>query len=338
MDPYVESRMSLQLVEDIDSLASIIVDQINDKSVLCEAKGIAQYMLHSRSIPMDRCKQLLQCDGSTKFIAKLLDNVSSFLQPTPQPLGVNVGSHLMSQKIQTSLDVKHLLVVDDVKVQKVIKPVIKMDMLYSHKTQIWIRFFSKKPLQIDNPLIISDLSYILTIHTISDDLYEIYFKKTGKVNKDNLAISMIINFIDSQKGIVIFCSELKSFHYDILLFLSNFVKFMYCYIANKLIFNPKTCDELNTVNTFVVYAIPFYNSTNISSTLPETHGPFIAYSGERPKSLYSKFKTNTSYINEGTRAMLSVDRPSDIGAHSNYIEIVNVLDTSQINTLLDNIV
>lgn len=318
------------LVEDIDYLASIICDVVHDASIWAEARGIAQYMLYTRDMPMTRCIQLLKHDGSHVFINKLLDTASNFFDITPQTLGIHIGSELLADKIQNSLDVKHYKKSTEQAQSNCITPNIKMDTLHTNKEYVWLRVFSYS----------SDFSFItsaINVETIGTNVYELYVKKSGKKGKDLKSVEQIIFELDNNKTCIIFCSELMYFQSNNLLFLSNFIKFMYCYKLGRMIFNPKTAKELEYVNIYMVYAISFLEQGNMNSTSLKTHGPLIAYTGERPRSAYSKFDFNSVYVNEGTRAMQSINKPSDIGAKSNYIEIISELAPFS-PTLLDNII
>jgi len=318
----------------VDELAEYILTKYQDSSIIVEARGIAFYMLFCEKLTLDYCKKLFDTPNSNYFVKKLIDSASTFFDPIPQSLGIHIGSNLIADSTQDSLDVKRSKLFNNNNKDKIehgdsgiIQPQIKLDLLYSHKTKYWIRFF------LDD---LEKLNFLYEeIYIITNDIYEIYYTKNAKFESN---IFQVIGNLDVIGANVIFCSELKLFQYSPLLFLSNFVKFMYCYKSNKCGFDPQNAQELEDLNKYFIYAMSFLDTCNLNITTPKTHGPLITYSGERPKPAFRKFNSKLSYINEGTRAMLSVDRPSDLGIQSNFIEICSELDLLDSKLLLSNIV
>lgn len=194
--------------------------------------------------------------------------------------------------------------------------------------------------------------YATTTIRVRENVYEIYLNDknesncmrlmkslhyiglgTSIVNNNNNNISTTntttisrTNAADVYKFDLIFCSELAMFLYSPLLFMSNYIKFMWCYTANRDIFDPRSFDDLRLLTSHTTYGLMFLNTNNLSSMPKTTHGPLIACSGERPKIALNKFDPDVVYINEGSRALQSVDKASDFGTVSNFIEIVSEIE------------
>lgn len=164
------------------------------------------------------------------------------------------------------------------------------------------------------------LYHEVLVFEISKNVYESYVHKT--IKRSNLIKQeALVNYYDSKPQCsLIFSSELAYFKYNVLLFVSNFLKFMYCYATNQNTFNPQSYNDFKILNIYICEACLFLSSTNLSNMSPTTHGPLIAYTSERPKTLLNKMQNNV-YINEGSRAMQSMNLSSDIGVRSNMIEI-----------------
>ncbi|KAI5630599.1 p47 [Venturia canescens] len=345
MQSTAQSHTESSLEQDIVCLASRIMHVIDDNSVEPQARAIAQYMLHSRDMKLEYACELLARPGARNVVNKLLDCESEFMGPTPRALGIDVVAFMTAGKIQQSLDVKHYQKtkasnVDNCEsasrmnatmsaqnkapiiVDRII-PLIKTDLLYSDPKFIWIRYHA-----FDNRAIETELMNTLevTVLTVEDTIYEVYFAKSTRVVFNKAKIEKIFETIERNgAGGIIFCSELKYFNYNSLLFLSNYVKFTYCYMLRRSTFDPKDFDEVQAMTIYLTYGLLFVKTSNLTSMPLETHGPLIAYTGERPSMALSKFKSDRVYVNEGTRAMQSMDRGSDIGARSNYVEIVSTL-------------
>lgn len=164
--------------------------------------------------------------------------------------------------------------------------------------------------------------YKLTVFAIEPNLYESYVSKTKK-ELDTAKIGALIAVYDRDPDCsLVFLSELSYFRYSTLLFISNFVKFMYCYGNNRNVFDPTTFDDCRMVNVYLSNCCLFMSNTNLSSMSGDTHGPLVSYTGERPKNVMAKLaKSNKVYVNEGVRAMQSVNLSSDVGVRSNLIEV-----------------
>lgn len=155
---------------------------------------------------------------------------------------------------------------------------------------------------------------------ISKNVYESYVHKTTK-RSNLIKQEALINHYDSKPGCsLIFSSELAYFKYNVLLFVSNFIKFMYCYATNQNTFDPQSYNDFRILNIYICEACLFISSTNLSNMTTKTHGPLIAYTSERPKTLLNRMQ-NETFVNEGSRAMQSMNMASDIGVRSNMIEI-----------------
>lgn len=182
--------------------------------------------------------------------------------------------------------------------------------------------------QKSNDVVFIVLAYHrLSVFQLVSGLYESYVAKSGNRRSDTVKISAMLDVYNSDPDCsLIFLSELSFFRYNVLLFISNYVKFMYCYGNNRNTFDPSTFDDCRMTEVYMSNACLFLSTTNLSSMSEDTHGPLVAYTAERPKILMSKLaKTKKTFVNEGVRAMQSVNLASDVGVRSNIIEVSGVL-------------
>lgn len=375
---------------DICASMDAVADEIvaltdNDETIRPEALSIAQFLLHTESLSEKSVLEQLRKPGARVFVEKLLNCESEIMSPTPRCLGVDISSFISADKIQKSLDVKHLhLAVGSKRLDRII-PVIKPIILYSHSTSVWVRFYS-------DSRFFRDLSYEddedyeeededcckgededckekedddddadrdeeIAIGTATDDrralrsarrraeelmrskfggdvvvvrvcpkIYELYADKS----KDTTGqLDALLRTLEYDFGVyLVFCSELAYFKYNKLLFLSNYIKFMWCYALNREIFNPKTMNDVKIMITYLTYGLLFLECNNLTNMPQHTHNPLITYTGERPKISMSKFNRNQTFTAEGSRAMLTMNKCSDFGIKSNFIEITSVVDIS----------
>lgn len=362
------------LAWDINCLASCIIIRLADKTIALQAKGIAQWMLVCKKIPLQQAIALIRDKSTVKFLHKLLRGQSEFLGPTPRSVGIDLTSEISAAKIQQSLDVKHIkkpppiptngpstgIVSANANITNTghgrnqqrhrtgghstqrqleqehfqqldrIRPQIKTDILYTNPNRMWIRCYTVLEQQILNDFLPQQYYSVLQI---APNVYEIY----GARNLVNF--NQLINYLESQLNVdIIFCSELPAFFYNPLLFLSNFIKFMWCYSLNRNIFNPTSYTDLRTVLVYYMQGLLFLNTNNLSNMPTSTHGPLISCTGERPRTALSKFNADTVYINEGSRALQTYNKPSDFGTQSNFMEIISTLDTNKMAEELQNII
>lgn len=316
------------LVEDIKSLASTIMQVMQDETIELSARGIAQYMLLCEKLTLDRAQKLIRKPNARQKIQKLLDSQSDFMGPTPRAVGIDVVSENASKKIQQFLDVKHVKKHTNVVYEQLdrIKPLIKIDLAYTHPNLIWVRFYSEhKNIEIKNT------SQKYNILPVCENVYEAYGKK------DINDVFRMMNILEREYDAdLIFCSELPAFLHNSLLFLSNYVKFTWCYSQNRNIFDPQSAKDIREMLFYCIYGMLFLNTNNLTSMPKTTHGPLIAFTGERPKIALSKFERGKVFVNEGSRAMQTVNQSSDFGTISNYIEFISEieLNTSFINKII----
>nr|AHW98279.1 P47 [Nilaparvata lugens endogenous nudivirus] len=399
---------SLNLVKNIDCLVSFIIANVShDPTEEPQLRAIAQYMLHSRQFSLEQCIQLFSKPGADKLLTKLLNSESDFLDATPRSFGIDIVASTTANKIQRSLDVKHLQKksepnneasstkqqfssnqnVSKSKIPKMtvtqkkttsrkkhtvlseiepicerdggggaaaadtlfdrIKPRFNLGLLYGNQDYLWVRYHARTEFEFPRQYRITFrkndkckvFTFDVTRLSVCDRIYEVYVKKLPdkvQTRATSLIVSTLINKIDMY-GSVIFCSELKHFQYNTTLFLSNYVKFTYCYTTYSNIFDPISYDEIRAMSVYITYGLLFLKNSNMTNMPTETHGPLIAYTGEKPKPALSKFDSNTVYTNEGCRAMQSVDKTSDLGSTSNFIEVVLELsfDFENLSQLLD---
>lgn len=180
-----------------------------------------------------------------------------------------------------------------------------------------------------------------TVFKVCDKVYEVYVAKASKKSNDEKLEYLLQRYGTDSTYSLIFCSELKHFQDRPLLFISNYLKFTYCYLLNQPIFDPKQYDEIKATVLYLSQCSLFMTTTNLNKMSCDTHGPLVAYTGERPKVALSKFKSEDDgqkivYTNEGTRAMQTMNKSSDLGARSNYIEVVTKidLDASRLDSII----
>lgn len=164
------------------------------------------------------------------------------------------------------------------------------------------------------------------IFKVCDKVYEMYAFKTSTASNNIKSAYLLDRYGTGDTYSLIFCSELKYFVDNPLLFISNYVKFSYCYSLNQDIFDPKLYEEIKAMTLYMCHCALFMSTGNLTNMPVDTHGPLIAYTGERPKVLLSKFRhggKHAVYVNEGTRAMQAMNKCSDMGARSNYVEVVS---------------
>ena len=365
------------MVRDIKYLSSIVIKIFNkDFTIEPHARFIAHFMLITKNMPLKICKKLFfkNTQKTKKFIKKLLDSQSDFFDLTPRSIGINVITNNVSEKMQKSLNVKHVLQNNKIIKQqnknnevnkfKRIIPVIKQNLLYTNKKYNWIRIYVKndkdlnkrKELFINEKLIFKHLdsknnflqknkdiifsykneselqiicSYKVKIVKITKNIYELYVKVNKNIKNNLFKIEYLLNFFDDKKNYsIIFLSELQYLAYNPLLFISNFIKFSYCYFFDKNIFNPITFEETKTISMLLIEACLYLKTKNLSIMPSETHNIFQKLTGERPAIGITKCFKEQNYKNVeilGNRAMQCIDKPADIGANTNYIEIIGEL-------------
>lgn len=170
-----------------------------------------------------------------------------------------------------------------------------------------------------------------TVFKVCDNVYEIYAVKTSAQSNSLKLDYLLQRYGENSNYSMIFCSELKHFQDSPLLFISNYLKFTYCYSLNKDIFDPRRYDEIKAAVLYLSQCSLFMSTSNLTNMSRDTHGPLVAYTGERPKVMLSKFKSVDGtraavYNNEGTRAMQTTNKSSDLGARSNYVEVVSRIE------------
>lgn len=288
---------------------------------------ISFYMLMIKKYQLLEASLLFMKVDADKLVWKLIYCISDFLSPVPRSCGIDLACKIAASKIQQSLDVKHVKnnSPDTIQLDR-IRPQINIDLSYSHPNWIWIRFYTKHE-DIRFPTVKNSYNIL----KVSGRIFEVYI---GKNLKD---LFMILTLLDNDYNASIqFCSELKAFLYNPLVFLSNYVKFMWCYTMNRSVFDPQSAEDFESLALFTTNGLLFVKTNNLSSMPENTHGPLIACSGERPKIALSKFDSNKVYINEGSRALQSLNHPSDMGTRSNYIEIIGFVSLD--DSFMDNII
>ncbi|CAH0393280.1 unnamed protein product [Bemisia tabaci] len=340
--------MTQNLVSDINCLASSIVEVCeNDASILDTARGIAHYILQVSCIPLATALHIVHTSNTKALIRQLLSCESECFGYTPRCLGPEIDRSPL--KTQQSLNVKHFRPKEkNEKFEEFhginldpLEPQIKHNILYSHPEYVWIRVHCKQGYDYLLEKVEYESRKRLGVRKIEENIFEIYMSRNTKKLKifECDVLNRILDTLNDDKEIsLIFCSELSYFQYNLLLFTSNYLKFMYCYLLKKHCFEPQTFDEHRTTTILLIESVIFFNSTNMTNMSAKTHGPLIAYTGERPRIQLAKLSDPSKvYINEGTRAMQSTDRQSDLGSRSNFIDIEAVINTSESHEL-ENII
>lgn len=282
-------------------------------------------------MPLDHCIQLFDRQPQAfNCLMKLINTQSKFMGPTPRTIGVDLVSELAASKIQQSLDVKHVKkgAVTDCRLDRII-PQIKIDLAYNHPQAIWIRFYCDSCSTFNFQNINESPVSVLYVST---NVYELYC-----VKNINVMMQIILQLESNHGADIIFCSELPAFLYNPLLFLSNYIKFMWCNtLRDRNIFDPFSYDDIRLMCVYATYGLLYLNTNNLSNMPQHTHGPLVAYSGERPKIALSKFDNSRIYVNEGSRALQSLKRGSDFGTCSNFMEFISAvkLDYTKINDII----
>lgn len=296
---------------------------IQDVTTRLAARTIAQFLLLNKNIPLYEAVKLIRKPGADKLIWKLIKCQSDFMGPVPRSLGIDLISEEAASKIQQSLDVKHIKKPNEHSIQMDrIKPITKIDLAYSHPVTVWIRFYSIE--DVPQRIMLFD------VLEVCPNVYEAYGPKRKQ-------LGIILSHLETvYNADLIFCSDLPYFLYNKLLFLSNYVKFMWCYALNRNIFDPQSYQDIRMLTFYVSYGLMFLETNNLSNMPKLTHNPLIACSGERPKVALSKYDADQIYINDGSRAMHSTNHGSDFGTYSNFMEgIADItLDTSWLDTII----
>ena len=301
------------LYNNVTIVGEKIIEIMNDRTIKPQAYAIAQYLL-LEGIDRDSLLKQFSKQGATAIVDKLLNCESDFLSTIPRSVGIDIVSYIAADKIQKSLDVKHIHVGTSAKSLDRIIPNIKPIILHTHPIFVWIRFYTPfDRVNIDANII-----------KVCEHVYEIYLEKNNKTIKSDIS-NTIATLEQTWDADIIFCSELSYFAYNKLLFISNYVKFTWCYSMNKNVFDPKTHNEIKSMCVYMMYGFLFLDTTNLTNMPQHTHNPLIAYTGERPRIAMNKFNNDTLYNVEGSRAMYSINKNSDFGNRSNFIEIVNTI-------------
>lgn len=319
MDPIVQSATLLSLEEQINSLASK-VESVMESTLEAEpslwSQGLAFFLLVSyrEKYTYEQWIKFLSKPSTPILLKQLLDTKSDFLDSIPRSVGINLACEINSDKIQSSLDVKQIKFAKLSDVTKRIVPDINVDFLYCHSDYVWVRYWSENEIDLSE----IDHEYIITV---VDNVYEIYFTKTS----NNIWVNQVTK-LENLGADLIFCSNLAYFKYNTQLFISNYLKFMWCYKLNRPIFNPTSYNDMRILNTYSLMSLLFLDTNNLSNMSTITHNPLIVCTGERPKQGLRKFEEMKTYVNEGSRAMQIMNKASDFGTISNFIEHVSKVE------------
>lgn len=325
-----------ETTKQIYQMADKIIRIFDDPTLTTHAISYATYLLYTRCLSFDVLMGKLDKPGAKAILQKLFQNTSDFDTVIPRPIGLDAISEISADKIQRSLNVKQVQVKEKKRKQSVnrddallgeeftnacfidpIRPEIKSTILYNHPDRMWIRFHTT----VKNPTI--PKTAIIQLKP-SVGVYEVYVKKNKNIKK---TIRWLFQVLETElSAVIIFCSELAHFMYDTTLFLSNYLKFTWCYMNSELIFDPRTYEEFRMMNIYIFYGILHTNTTNLTNMPKETHGGLIAHTAERPKNALNKFHEDEICYVEGSRALQTTNSGSDFGTHSTYTEVISELN------------
>lgn len=313
------------ILEETDRLSALILRTLNDFSLKPYANAVAHYLIFVRRFTYDEVeKRILDektREQSVTALKKLFACSSDLLDCVPRPIGIEIIARMSADKIQKSLNVKHLQTKRDAgKGNAGIVPNIKPVILHSHPSYVWLRF--RVPIKFESEVERITFPNDAEVVVVSKRVYEIYLKKQPRTLLAD--VSFLATWLEQNlQANLVFCSELALFLYSKPLFVSNYLKFMWCYACDRPSFDPRTHDEIQLMCVYLLYSTLFMRTNNLTSMPEESHNPLITYTGERPKIAMSKFDLSRMYTVEGTRAMQTVNMGSDFGANSNYIEVAS---------------
>lgn len=341
--------MDLTEASQIEILSEKIQEILRDFSISVYSLCFAHYLIFEEKFSLEKCFELIKKKKFPEHFYQLLDSKSEMFGFIPRSVGITNVELSLRESLQSSLNVKQMKFLSNNSQvsSKIITPEISEDMLYSHKEYIWIRFYDENVLNFNE---FEDVD----VYKIGKNLYELYFLKTnGKISRiicndncketisnsrNSFLITCLIDFIDKNGGKVEFCSELNNFFYNKLLFISNFLKFMFDYKTNSTLFDIKNYKHSQLTNSLIFNALSFFENQNCSITSDETHGPLIKYTGDNPINELKKCKLNHFYKNVGSRANISIDVPDNLGIHTSYIEMSGEYNIKNNNNCIDEII
>lgn len=303
---------------------------LNDQTIKLDALALSQYILFCQKIPLEYAKKKILTPGSDVFIRKLIKNKSKFMGPMTCPIGVLITTEMSASNVQRSLDVKHVDTKLNLAFHQVdrIVPIIKIDILHTNPDIGWVRFESLK---------IGSLTTIcgyLLLKVYEHENVCVYEANGSRYAQDlELLLVTLENDYDAD---IIFCSELSYFSHDKLTFISNYLKFMWCYDMNRDIFDPETYDELRKVNLFITYSLRFLETNNLSNLPPSTTDPLHISTGERPGNGLNKFPPNKTYTIESTRGFQAIAWGTNCGTFCTHYVYSSEVDIQ--TTFLENII
>ena len=338
-EPFVESDLKWNSVEDIKYLASFITQSLNNDPTLGNiALYISEEILIRKNWSLDEAIQRFSHEKGKKLLMKFI-KTSSFqtFGADFRPFGVALVSFSLHSKIQQALDVKQAAVEKE-KSKGIITPDIKSDILYNNDKKVWIRFFRKeKPTEL---MVRQLFDREVQLVELTSQVYELYFAKIKNVKDNKAKIFNMIDILDNEWGsTLIFVSELGVFQSEsektvnssnIQLFVSNFVRFHWCYLHNRDTHDPQTPDERQAFMKLIPIALSFANSKNLSCMPPDTHHTLQILSGERPATVLNKHREKLKDLQEvsGSRSMKTFNLAADSGSASSKIELAFDFDIS----------
>lgn len=263
--------------QQIDLLTSGIVKMFNDPSLVYLARSLSCYMLKYSKHSFDFCMKLVETPNAKEIISQFFNSESAFQSPDTIVIGVDMNCCYMAGSIQSALDVKQINVKKNTATTKQIKPDIKHNIIYSNKSLLWVRVVFNDGF---DKSVFNRLTFKPDVVELSDNVVELYVEKRFKMYHPFDLIKELDSYPDLE---VVFCSEGSAFRMYPQLFISNYVKFMYCYESGRLTFVIDSPKEMFAVNLYMMYALLFLETKNLS-ILPSTFSQFSKMSAERPRT------------------------------------------------------
>lgn len=259
---------------------------------------LSTYLIKCAKLDYEEANAAICAPGAKEIIKNLIESESAFFSPDTIVIGVDMNCESMSSSIQSALDVKAVTVGSLTNNADRVIPEIKQNIIYYHKSLVWVRVIIPHNYDISN---LQNLSFHPSVVALSDDVFELYVSKSSRYCNP----IYMIKELDRLGFEVIFCSENPIFRNNPQLFISNHVKFMFCYEQSSIKFSILTPKDVVKVNLHMMYSLLFLQTKNLT-ILPKPFSQFSKMSAERPKSQID----STPFTLAGPRDGIFLDRPS----------------------------
>lgn len=298
LEPFKYYTTLLERDWKIKYLTLRMMEVMGDQSMVHLCRILSTYLIKYAKLSCDDAVACIEAPGGKEIIYQFFESESSYFSPDTIVIGVDLNCAYMANSIQKALDVKAIGVGVVISNRKRVIPEITQNIVYSHKDLIWIRIIV--PLDFDCGKL-NKLSFSPDVVIIDENIYELYVEKHKKLYHP----FDMINELDRLGLEVVFCSEGSEFREYPQLFISNYIKFMFCYELSRNIFSIESVRDLFNVNLYILYSLLFLKTKNFT-VLPDTFSQFAKMVAERPKSQIS---TN-HFLLTGPKDGIFLDKPS----------------------------